>query len=193
VISTLGHYSVVQSQLRTVPPYVVGGVWAVLGSYFSYRTRQRAFTIIGTILFMVAGYAIAIGTKEPHARYAACFLSVFGGTLSGPLYLTWGTDNAAPDTVRAVTTAIIPGIGAFGSIIAVWTYLPGDAPDYHNGNTLNLATSTASCILTAIAYFHLRAENAKRDRGERDDRLEGKTRSEIEQLGYLHPGFRYQT
>ena len=34
------------------------------------------------------------------------------------MVLVWGTDNAAPDTVRAVTTAIIPGVGALGSVIA---------------------------------------------------------------------------
>lgn len=32
--------------------------------------------------------------------------------------LTWGTDNAAPDTMKAVVTAIIPGFGALGSILA---------------------------------------------------------------------------
>lgn len=30
---------------------------------------------------------------------------------SAPVFVAWGTDNAAPDTVRAVTTAIIPGKG----------------------------------------------------------------------------------
>lgn len=51
-------------------------------------------------------------------RYAACFLSIAGGSPSGPMLVTWGADNAAPDTVKAVTTALIPGLGAIGSIIA---------------------------------------------------------------------------
>jgi hypothetical protein len=76
---------------------------------------------------------------------------------------------------------------------SVWTYLPTDAPNYHNGNSLNLATSAAACTLALIGLVYLRWENAKRDRGERDHRLEGKTAEEIEQLGYLHPSFRYQT
>ncbi|GLB41650.1 putative MFS general substrate transporter [Lyophyllum shimeji] len=191
VVATLGHYTVVQSQLRTVPPYVVAAVWAVVCTYFSYRTRRRAAVILACALFMVAGYAIAVGTKNSHARYAACFLTLAGASPAGPLVLAWGADNAAPDTVRAVATALIPGVGALGSVIAVWTYLPADAPNYHNGNTLNLSTSCATCLLTGIGFLYLRHENAKRDQGKRDHRLQGKTPSEIEQLGYLHPNFRY--
>ncbi|KAK0202526.1 MFS general substrate transporter [Desarmillaria ectypa] len=192
VIATLGRYSTVQSQLRTVPPYALGIVWTLFNAYYCYRQNQRAIPIFFSTLLMVLGYAIAIGTKNPHARYAACFVSIAGGSTSGPVILTWGTDNAAPDTIRAVATAIIPGIGALGSVIAVWTYLPSDAPDYHNGNTLNLATSSTTSVLVVIAALYIRWENARRERGERDYRLEGKNTKEIEQLGYLHPKFRYQ-
>ncbi|RDB15353.1 putative transporter C11D3.18C [Hypsizygus marmoreus] len=193
VVATLGHYTVVQSQLRTVPPYIAGAVWAVVCSYYGYHRKQRAVPIIFSALLMVTGYAISVGSINSHARYAACFLSVAGGSLIGPMYLAWGTDNAAPDTVRAVATALIPGIGAFGSIIAVWTYLPNDAPNYHNGNSLNLSTSSAIFTLAIAGLVYLRWENAQRDRGRRNYRLNGKSYEEIEQLGYLHPNFRYQT
>ncbi|KAJ7580298.1 MFS general substrate transporter [Mycena floridula] len=192
VVATLGKYTTVQNQLRTVPPYLVGAVWAVTNAYSSYKMRQRVTPIVLSVVLMVMGYAIAVGTKNAHARYAACFLSYAGGSVTGPMLLAWGTDNAAPDTVRAVTTAIIPGVGALGSIIAVWTYLPTDAPDYHKGNSLNLGTSSTVFVLTILGAIYIRWENAKRDRGERDYRLEGKDSQEIERLGYLHPNFRYQ-
>ncbi|KAF8075137.1 MFS general substrate transporter [Lyophyllum atratum] len=193
VVASLGHYTVVQSQLRTVPPYAVSAVWAVFCTYCSYRTKQRAAIIFICGLFMVAGYAIAVATRNSHARYAACFLTLAGASPGGPLVLAWGTDNATPDTIRAVATALIPGVGALGSVISVWTYLPADAPNYHNGNSLNLSTSCGICVLTVVGYLYLRGENAKRDQGLRDHRLQGKTASEIEQLGYLHPDYRYQT
>ncbi|KAJ8695356.1 hypothetical protein PTI98_007960 [Pleurotus ostreatus] len=118
VVATLGHFTVVESQLRTVPPYLVGAVWAVVVTYVSFRVRKRGIPIIFSCLLVVLGYALAVGTKNSHARYAACFLSIAGASPTGPLLITWGTDNAAPDTIRAVTTAIIPGVGALGSIIA---------------------------------------------------------------------------
>ncbi|KAF7430972.1 hypothetical protein PC9H_006687 [Pleurotus ostreatus] len=192
VVATLGHFTVVESQLRTVPPYLVGAVWAVVVTYVSFRVRKRGIPIIFSCLLVVLGYALAVGTKNSHARYAACFLSIAGASPTGPLLITWGTDNAAPDTIRAVTTAIIPGVGALGSIIAVWTYLPQDAPNYHNGNSLNLATSIFVCLLALIGILYIRWENGKRARGERDYRIEGKTQEQLENLGYLHPRFRYQ-
>jgi len=191
VVNTLGHFTTVEAQLRTVPPFLVALVWAVIISYISYRMKIRFFPIFVTVCLQVVGYSIAVGTRESHARYAACFFSVAGAG-SGPLLLAWGTDNAAPETVRVVTTALIPGLGTLGAIIAVWTYLPQDAPNYHKGSSLNLAASCTACVLVVFGWFYLRRENKKRERGERDYRLQGKTAEEIEQLGYLHPSFRYQ-
>ncbi|KAI5117896.1 hypothetical protein M0805_001553 [Coniferiporia weirii] len=188
----VGHFTTVESQLRTVPPYIVSAVWALFSAYHSFRMKQRTTPLIISVLLMVVGYAIFVGTENSHARYAACFLVVAGCSPSEPMLLAWGTDNAAPDTVRAAATSIIPGIGALGSIIAVWTYLPTDAPNYHHGNSLNVSTSSLCCVLIVIGALYIKWENAKRARGERDYRLVGKSTQEIEQLGYLHPRFRYQ-
>ncbi|KAK7056452.1 hypothetical protein VNI00_003007 [Paramarasmius palmivorus] len=165
VVATLGNYTVVESQLRTVPPYLLGAVWAIFCAYCSFRLKRRALFILISTLLMVAGYAIAVGTKNSKARYAACFLSITGGSNAGPMVLAWGTGNAAPDTIKAVATALIPGIGTLGAVIAVWTYLPTDAPDYHKGNSLNLATSSFTCVLVIFAVTYIRLENAKRERG----------------------------
>ncbi|KAF8892196.1 MFS general substrate transporter [Infundibulicybe gibba] len=191
VVSSLGHFTVVQSQLRTVPPYVVGAIWAAIVAYLSWHFKQRSSIVAMVALLQLCGYAIAIGTRNQHARYGGCFLGV-AGSLSGPVVLAWGTDNAAPDTIRAVTTGLIPGLGAIGSVIAVWTYLPTDAPDFRKGNTLNLVSSVVILLLTLIYAIYIRVENARRERGGRDYRLEGITVEEERELGYLHPKFRYQ-
>ncbi|KAJ3563381.1 hypothetical protein NP233_g8976 [Leucocoprinus birnbaumii] len=192
VIDSLGDFTVVQAQLRTVPCYIAGAGYAVFNCFLSWYLNSRGISIIGCMIFQTVGYALAIGTTNPHARYAACFLSIIGGTSSAPLFLTWGADNAAPDTMRAVATATIPAIGALGSIIAVWTYLPNDAPNYHIGNTLNLVAAVFVIAFTLLGMLYLHLENRKRDRGERNYRLEGKTEKQIRDLGYRHPNFRYQ-
>ncbi|KAF7308963.1 MFS general substrate transporter [Mycena kentingensis (nom. inval.)] len=188
VIATLGKFTVVQSQLRTVPPYIVSVFWTLFISWVALRYRTHGVTIGVSAVFQIVGYAVFVGTKNSDARYAACFLALFA-TPIGPLSLAWATANAAPDTMRAVTSATVPGVGAFGAILAVWTYLPSDAPNYHNGNILNL--STASCILTLaiLASLYIRWENAKRDRGERDSRVKGLDEEQQRQLGYRHPKF----
>jgi len=57
---------------------------------------------------------------------------------------------------------------------------------------LNLTAAIVVIAMCSVGMLYLRHENNKRDRGERDYRLEGKTVEEIRDLGYKHPGFRYQ-
>ncbi|KDQ26556.1 hypothetical protein PLEOSDRAFT_1105460 [Pleurotus ostreatus PC15] len=191
VIAGLGKFTVVMSQLRTVPPFLTAAVWGLIFCYLGLRLRKHAVVMLATMPLVVIGYAISIGTTNADARYAACFLVIAGAIPTGPIVYAWGVGNSAPDTVRAVTTGIIPGIGAIGSIIAVWTYLPFDAPNYRTGNTLNLVTSSTIIVVIIIGMVYIIWENAKRERGERNYRLENKSEEEIEQLGYLHPQFRY--
>ncbi|KAF5319372.1 hypothetical protein D9619_008618 [Psilocybe cf. subviscida] len=192
VVNSLGKFTVVKAQLRTVPPYLCAAVWTMGVVFWSFRSKRRWLPIMTSMTLQTVGYIVALSTKNPHARYGACFLAIIGGVPCGPLFLIWGTDNAAPHTMRATTTAVIPAIGAFGSIIAVWTYLPKDAPNFHKGNSINLAAAILVLFLAGGGALYLKNENDKRDRGERDDRLIGLTEEEIKDLGYRHPKFRYQ-
>ncbi|KAF8518504.1 MFS general substrate transporter [Hysterangium stoloniferum] len=192
VIATLGHFTTVQIQLRTVPPFLVAAAWAVCIAYASYSLKQRGLLIAFSLLFTITGYSIFVGTDNSHARYGACFLAVGGVGCVGPLLLAWATDNAAPDTVRAVTTAMVPGVGALGAIISVWTYLPDDAPNYHRANSVNLAASCLAFVLVLIGLQYVHWENRKRERGERDIRLIGRSQEEVDELGAYHPAYRYQ-
>ena len=78
------------------------------------------------------------------------------------------------------------------SFDSVWTYAPTDAPDYRKGNLANLSSISAVCIIVSITAAYIHWENRKRDRGDRDYRVEGKAGEELLNLGYRHPQFRYQ-
>ncbi|RXW16411.1 hypothetical protein EST38_g9447 [Candolleomyces aberdarensis] len=182
----------VEVQLRTVPPYVASGTWVIINAYISARIKKRFISLVFNTMLMAVGYILSVATKNPHARYAACFLIMMGASVCGPVLLTWGTDNAAPDTMKAVVTAAIPGFGALGAILAAWTYSPTDAPDYRKGNLANLSSTSAVCVIVSITAAYIYWENKKRERGERDHRLAGKTGEELLKLGYRHPQFRYQ-
>ncbi|KAG2011124.1 high-affinity nicotinic acid transporter [Coprinopsis cinerea AmutBmut pab1-1] len=192
IINNLGHYTPVQVQVRTVPPYLVSAVFALSIAFASFRFQSRFGALFASLLLSVVGYAIAIGCREPHARYGACFLMIAGGGSGGPMIMTWGTENAAPDTMRAVASAAIPAFGAIGAIISVWTYIPEDSPRYLKGNAANLATSILACVLVVFLMLYLRRENRARDSGKRDHLLNGKTEEEINEMGCRHPEFRYQ-
>jgi hypothetical protein len=207
VIANLGKFTVVESQLRTVPPYLVGIVWSLCLTAASHKTKQRGIYIMACALCGVAGYSINLATQDPHARYAACFLTVMAGVAAFPILLAWGAESAAPDTVRAVTTALVPEIGSVGSIIAMWTYLPDDGPSFHNGNSLNIAACTITFLLVLTVRQYNQWENKQRETGRRDWRVIGarvvgdgnSTRSEVHldekdvrELGSAHPEFRFR-
>lgn len=107
--------------------------------------------------------------------YGTCLLAISGGSPAGPMMTTWATDNASPDTVRAVIAVIIPGIGQLGAIISVWAYLCSDAPNYHHGNRLNIITCSIGAILIATQILYIYWKSERRDRGERNHRLLGAT------------------
>jgi hypothetical protein len=52
--------------------------------------------------------------------------------------------------------------GNLGGLISTWTYLPRDGPNYHNGNSLNLGTSSAWVVTAACLLLWMRLQNKKK-------------------------------
>ncbi|KAK7469056.1 hypothetical protein VKT23_003549 [Stygiomarasmius scandens] len=167
--------------------YVVSEMYAIL--LFDVNTKTRLTT--ARCKDWVSFYSIWLATdpSSVKARYAACFLNMTGGFIGGPVALGWAASNASPDTVRAMVGAIVTGFGGIGSIAGVWAYVQTDAiTGYHSGNAFNLSMS-ASLIVACLGLFSYQwYENKRRDRGYRDYRLE---KGGVDQLGGLHPSFRY--
>lgn len=46
VIRTLGRYTPIEIQLRTVPPFVVAAAWSVIISYISWKIQKRGIWIM---------------------------------------------------------------------------------------------------------------------------------------------------
>ncbi|CAE6534796.1 unnamed protein product [Rhizoctonia solani] len=94
-----------------------------------------------------------------------------------------------PNTVRAVSSALVVAIGTIGPIITSWIYLPGDSPRYHIANSVQLAGQVTFFILVLVLVIHNTLENRRRAKGERDYRLNA-SEEEVARLGSLHPNFR---
>jgi len=115
-------------------------------------------------------------------------MGVFPG---GPGFLSWGLNNAAGDSIRAVSSAYIVSVGTAGAIVATWTYLPEDSPYYKTGHSINLGAQVSVGIVAALGVLYVRWENRMRERGARDDRVQGESEEVVRDLGYRHPSFRY--
>jgi len=91
---------------------------------------------------------------------------------------------------RAVAPAIQVGLGNCGGLIAANIFFPRESPLYRTGYGTALGLLWMCAIACTVLFVGVRRENAKRERGERDYRLDGVDR---DNLGDDHPGWRYAT
>lgn len=182
--------TIIQQQLLTVPPNVVGAVGVLCSAYITTKIRIRFPLVFINSLFMLTGYAMFLGSKNLNVRYAGSFVTCIGAFCMGALLPAWAAINTNNDSEKAGAIGIVVMFGNMGGLIATWSYLSRHAPDYIPGNALNLGAGAGIAILSVILFFYQRRENVKRERGDYDHRLQGKTIEEIEQLGLQHPGFK---
>lgn len=191
VIRTLGRYTTIEVQLRTVPPFVVAAVWSVVITYISWKVQKRGIFIMISIPMAILGYIFFVASLNPKLRYAGCFLCFTGVVPLGPYFLSWGLNNMPNAQPRSYLSALIPSLGTIGSVVSTWTYTSNFSPRYLPGNSINVATTCLVFVIGAFLTWYVKWENKRRDRGDLDHRIEGLSEQEQQRLGYKHPAFRY--
>ena len=184
--------SIVTQQLHTVPPYVVGAFFTVLFPLLSWRfDRRNIFFIICSPLIM-CGYIMFLASTNSQVRYGATFLIASGAFAFGALCNAQVAANVVSDTARSSGIGTNVMFGNIGGLIATWSFLPHDAPDYPIGNGLNLATSTLLLILAILSLLWMIADNKRREKRDIDAELVGLSEKQIQNLDWRHPGFRWK-
>ena len=186
------HDSVVSQQLHTVPPYVVGGFFTVLFPWLSWHFDKRLIFYIIAPPLMIAGYIMFLATDQPHVRYGATFLIASGSFAFGALCNANSSANVVSDTARSSAIGTTVMLGNIGGLIATWSFLPFDGPDYHIGNGLNLATASMTLILGACMWIFMRWDNRRRENTDIDHALSGLTQKQIQDLDWRNPAFRWK-
>ena len=83
-------------------------------------------------------------------------------------------------------------LGNIGGLVATWGFLSWDAPDYHIGNGLNLATSGTILIIATLTLIWMKRDNRKRDNRRVEEELAGLSPEEASDLDWKHPAFRWR-
>lgn len=83
---------------------------------------------------------------------------------------------------------MIIGFGNLGGITASNIFISGEAPYYTTGYSVSLAMLWMCGGCCIALFIGLRRENKRRDRGDRDWRLETE---HADNLGDDHPNFRF--
>ncbi|CAI6232477.1 unnamed protein product [Periconia digitata] len=184
--------SVISQQLHTVPPYVVGAFFTLLFPFLSWRLDKRTiFFIIGSPLIMI-GYIMFLASEKAAVRYGATFIIASGAFAFGALCNAQVSANVVSDTARASAIAVNVMLGNVGGLIATWSFLPNDKPNYHVGNGLNLATSSTVLVLSVLLLFWMKMDNSKRDKKPVDAELAGLSVLQQQNLDWKHPSFRWR-
>ncbi|KAJ5827622.1 hypothetical protein N7447_004385 [Penicillium robsamsonii] len=183
---------VISQQLHTVPPYIVGAFFTLLFPFLSWRFDNRLFfCVIGPPL-MIIGYAMFLASEDPMVRYGATFLISSGSFSLGAFCAAHVSANVVSDTARSSAIGAMVMLGNIGGLISTWSFLPFDAPNYHIGNGLNLATSSVSLILAVGMWVYMVWDNKRRDQVDIAAALRGLSQLQIQDLDWRHPGFRWR-
>lgn len=184
--------SVIAQQLYTVPPYVVGAFFTLLFPFLSWRWDHRMVFFVACPPLMVAGYIMFLASTSAMVRYGATFLIASGAFSLGALCNANASNNVVSDTARSSTIGTTVMIGNIGGLIATWSFLPFDAPDYPIGNGLNLATSTTTIISGASLWLWMAWDNGRRQKVDASQFLAGLSQKQVEDLDWRNPAFRWR-
>merc|ERR1712093_127219 len=197
IIATIyPQYSIVHQQLMTVPPYIVGAAGVLFFCFVSWKINRRGIFMCGLALPVIVGYAMLLATdaKDPgqaKIRYGGVFVLTLGLFSYGALTNAQVAVNTVTDTARSAAIGSNVMIGSLGALVSTWSYIKTDAPQYHVGNGLNLASAVAISISAAALMAWQKKDNARREKIDVDAALHGLTPREVEDLDWKHPSFRW--
>ena len=191
ILSQLG-WTAVRAQVLSIPIYVVACAVSLIAAVCSdYLQHRYAFTILGVLVATIGYILLLIPKSVPiAARYFAVYLITSGAYITQPITLIWVANNMGGHYKHSVSAAVQIGFGNVGGIVASNIFITSQAPTYPVGFGVCLGMLWLCAIMCTVLFIGLWMENRKRDRGERDHRLQLPS-DELANLGDSHPSFRF--
>lgn len=173
IIKELG-YSAIRANLISVPIYVFACICTVSLGFYASRTQRRG---IYNLIFMgigCVGYIllIAVPSSLPGLKYFAIFLAASGIYPLIPNTITWASNSFEGAYKRSFAIGMVIGFGNLNGAVSSNIYRAQDAPRYVLGHSVVLGYIALGFVCSALNMWLLSRENARRDRGERDELIE---------------------
>ncbi|KAF8912987.1 major facilitator superfamily domain-containing protein [Gymnopilus junonius] len=172
IISQLGFRATV-ANLLSVPVYAWGCFMTCVIGFLGDRIGTRShinFALFGVGLI---AYIILIVSRSPALSYFAVYLAVSAIYPTIPNSVAWVASNVEGSYKRAVTLGMAIGFGNINGAVTANIYRSQDRPWYRLGHGIVLAYIAVGFICSIIFAIYLKRENARRERGERDEVIEG--------------------
>ncbi|KAM3070579.1 High-affinity nicotinic acid transporter [Clarireedia jacksonii] len=151
IIKTYG-YSVIQTQLHTVPPFAAALGLCIIVAHASDRLNIRWPFVAFGLCLAITGLAILMTVHHSFsAEYAGICLVAMGNFGAGIVVICWYVMNLQGHVERAIGTAWMIGFGNTGGIVATFAFLTKDAPYYHTGYSICMG---AMCVCAASSILY---------------------------------------
>jgi len=121
---------------------------------------------------LIAYIILTVSTK-PALSYFAVYLAVSAIYPIIPNSVAWVASNVEGSYKRSVTLGMAIGFGNINGAVTANIYRATDKPWYRLGHGIVLAYIAIGFICTIVFGTLLQRENARRDRGDRDEVIEG--------------------
>ncbi|KZM27327.1 uncharacterized protein EKO05_0009427 [Ascochyta rabiei] len=180
-------------QVLTIPCYALGAITYLVVAHFSDKQQRRAFYTILLGIVSIIGYAMLISPSSSATHYAGCFLVAMGLYVCVGIPLAWLPTNLPRYGKRTSATGLQLTIGNCAGIMSSFLYPAKEGPRFIKGHAVTMAMVAFSIACFAVLWAHLSMLNSRRDKGEEDHLMQGKTEEEIAEMGDESPRFRYTT
>ncbi|KAI0800960.1 MFS general substrate transporter [Fomes fomentarius] len=173
IINQLG-FQATAANLLSVPVYAWACIMTVGVGFWGDRVKTRAWINLGLFGSGLVGYVILICSSNPSLSYFAVYLA------ASSIYPTirtcsfaWISSNIEGSYKRSAVLAMAIGWGNLNGAVTSNVYRAVDKPWYRLGHGIVLAYIGIGWLSSLALYFFLKHENALRQRGLRDEVIDG--------------------
>ncbi|KAJ7623133.1 MFS general substrate transporter [Roridomyces roridus] len=168
IIDQLG-FRATAANLLTVPVYAFAAIVTCSVSLYADKYGRRGYCNIVMLSVGGAGYIILIASRNAALSYFAVFIATCGIFPVVPNTVTWVANTYEGSYKRGVSLAMAISMGNLNGAVSSNVYRAVDRPWYRLGHRLVLMYICIGIISNAAFLILLKRENARRDRGERDE------------------------
>lgn len=189
IIEGMGSRSTAEVQALTIPCYALGAVTYLIVAWLSDRLQRRGlFTCIFSVISVV-GYGILISDTPSGVHYFGALLVAMGLYVAVGLPLAWLPTNLPRYGKRTFATGLQLTFGNVSGVMAPFLYKTNEAPRYVRGNAVTLAMVGFGGIVFGLMWIYYHWANRHRAHGGEDDKVEGKSEEDIQEMGEKSPRF----
>lgn len=159
-------YNRAESQYLTAPPYFFAGIVMVAMGYVGDKYHTRGPLIIFASFLTIFGLCLVGFLHNNAGRYVGVFITLSGANGNIPAIMAYQANNIVGQTKRAMSSALLVGLGGVGGIAGSLVFRAQDAPTYVPGIIACVVLNGVMVLVVAGLTVYFKRMNRKAERGE---------------------------